>query len=141
MSQYVLCQLADECLGIPVELVREVLKLKDYPVAILPGSPPAVEGLISPRGQVVVLRNGRKKLGLNNGIFERINAKILILEDEDEVFGLLVDEVQGISQVTPETSQVHDKVHTIGRISGKNDRNASGRLILLLSKEDLFTNP
>ena len=141
-QQYVLCTLGRESVGIPIDIVREVIDLKNYEIVKVPGASSFIAGVINLRGQIIPMINPRQKLkfGLEYPIKE--NPKALILENEKEIFGLIMDDIHEVSTVLEEfleaiPGQAISKDGKIGRISGK-DPNQQDQLVFLLSKEQLF---
>ena len=90
ITQWVTFRLEDERYGINVMQVQEVLRLTE--IAPVPGAPDYVLGIINLRGNVVTVMDTRKRFGLPQ--HEADDAtRIVIIEAEDQVVGILVDSV------------------------------------------------
>ncbi len=90
ITQWVTFRLADETYGINVMLVQEVLRMTE--IAPVPGAPDFVLGIINLRGNVVTVMDTRKRFGLMPTEADD-STRIVIIEAEDLVVGVLVDSV------------------------------------------------
>ncbi len=88
--QWVTFQLANETYGINVMQVQEVLRYSD--IAPVPGAPPYVLGIINLRGNVVTVIDTCQRFGLVP-IEITDNTRIVIIETNQQVIGILVDSV------------------------------------------------
>jgi len=89
-TQYVSFWLADQFLGVPVQMVQEVLNPQT--IAPTPMARPEVAGLLNLRGQIVTAFNLRCRLGIAQSTTgaEPMNV---VVRYQNESFSLLVDEV------------------------------------------------
>ncbi len=88
--QWVTFWLTDEIYGVNVMQVQEVLRLTE--IAPVPGAPDYVLGIINLRGNVVTVIDTRKRFGLvANEVTD--STRIVILEVNEQVIGILVDRV------------------------------------------------
>ncbi|MBE8167619.1 MAG: chemotaxis protein CheW [Shewanella sp.] len=88
--QWVTFKLDNETYGINVMQVQEVLRYSE--IAPVPGAPHYVVGIINLRGNVVTVIDTRARFGLNGA--EITDAtRIVIIEAEKQVMGILVDSV------------------------------------------------
>lgn len=88
--QWVTFRLDEETYGINVMQVQEVLRYTE--IAPVPGAPDYVLGIINLRGNVVTVIDTRKRFGLMPGDITD-NTRIVIIEAEKQVIGILVDSV------------------------------------------------
>ena len=88
--QWVTFRLAGETYGINVMQVQEVLRYTE--IAPVPGAPDYVLGIINLRGNVVTVIDTRNRFGLPSGEMTD-NTRIVIIETEGHVIGVLVDSV------------------------------------------------
>jgi purine-binding chemotaxis protein CheW len=88
--QWVTFRLANETYGINVMQVQEVLRFSD--IAPVPGAPPYVLGIINLRGNVVTVIDTCQRFGLPP-IDITDNTRIVIIETNQQVIGILVDAV------------------------------------------------
>lgn len=88
--QWVTFRLAKETYGINVMQVQEVLRFTD--IAPVPGAPPYVLGIINLRGNVVTVIDTCQRFGLSP-IELTDNTRIVIIETNHQVIGILVDAV------------------------------------------------
>ncbi len=95
-SEWVTFSLDNEKYGIPVMHVKEVLKMTE--IAPVPGAPDFVLGIINLRGNVVTVIDTRKRFGL---VPTETNeaTRIVIIEDESDTVGMLVDSVAEVANL------------------------------------------
>src|SRR5437762_3451804 len=86
----------DEQYGLDIQRIREIIKVR--PVTEVPHAPPFVVGVIAVRGTVLPVLDLRLRLSLASSGLAR-SARFLIVEKEDELFGLLVDEVRQVVRI------------------------------------------
>ncbi len=93
---YVTFRLDGQWLGVPVVLIQEVLA--GQTVAPVPLSTAEVQGLLNLRGQIVTAVDLRAVLGLppREGGSGFMNV---VVQQEDELFSLIVDEVGDVHEV------------------------------------------
>ncbi|WP_421855161.1 chemotaxis protein CheW [Marinomonas sp.] len=111
MLQWVTFRLENEIYGVNVMQVKEVLRYTE--VASVPGAPSFVLGIIHLRGTVVTVIDTCQRFGLPSG--EITDAtRIMILEVEGHVIGILVDAVSEVvylrqSEIEPSPSVGNDE--------------------------------
>jgi purine-binding chemotaxis protein CheW len=88
--QRVTFQLENETYGINVMQVQEILRYSE--IAAVPGAPDYVLGIINLRGNVVTVIDTRSRFGLMPAEITD-NSRIVIIEAEKQVIGILVDSV------------------------------------------------
>ncbi|WP_333607831.1 chemotaxis protein CheW [Arsukibacterium sp.] len=88
--QWVTFRLQEETYGINVMQVQEVLRYTE--IAPVPGAPDYVLGIINLRGNVVTVIDTRARFGLASAEVTD-NTRIVIIEAEKQVIGILVDSV------------------------------------------------
>jgi purine-binding chemotaxis protein CheW len=118
--------------------VQEVLRYTE--VAPVPGSPIYVMGIINLRGNVVTVIDTRKKFGLESNEIND-NARIVIIEAETQVIGILVDSVAEV--VYLKSSEI-DVAPNVGNdesakfIQGVSNRD--GELLILVDLNQLLSD-
>jgi purine-binding chemotaxis protein CheW len=131
--QLVVFSLAEEEYGIPITLVQEIIRYS-APRPI-PGSPFHVEGVINLRGRIIPVVDLRARFGMGG---ERPDeAKIVIVEMETMVVGVVVDEVREVLTVdaeqcepAPEGAGDGDYLQAVAKLEG--------RLVVLLDMPRLL---
>jgi len=88
--QWVTFRLGNETYGLNVMQVREVLRYSE--ISPVPGAPSYVIGIINLRGNVVTVIDTRERFGLQTAELTD-DTRIVILESENQVVGILVDSV------------------------------------------------
>ncbi|EAR56182.1 putative purine-binding chemotaxis protein CheW [Photobacterium sp. SKA34] len=136
--QWVTFQLEDETYGINVMQVREVLRYSE--IAPVPGAPDYVLGIINLRGNVVTVIDTRSRFGLVPGEISD-NTRIVIIEAEKQVIGILVDSV---AEVVYLRSSEIDSTPSVGTeesakfIQGVSNR--EGKLLILVDLNKLLSD-
>ncbi|MBC8340875.1 MAG: purine-binding chemotaxis protein CheW [Proteobacteria bacterium] len=92
--------LADATYAIPVERVREIIRLRE--VTPMPRVPACITGVVALRGDVVQVVDMRIRLGLEMGAPTRRSRIIVLHGDDDRVTGIAVDSVQEVLRVNEE---------------------------------------
>ena len=136
--QWVTFKLDSETYGINVMQVQEVLRYSE--IAPVPGSPTYVLGIINLRGNVVTVIDTRQRFGLNPADITD-NTRIVIIEAEKQVIGILVDSVAGV--VYLKASEI-DEAPNVGNddsarfIQGVSNR--EGELLILVDLNQLLSD-
>ncbi len=136
--QWVTFHLGDETYGINVMQVQEVLRYSE--IAPVPGAPAYVLGIINLRGNVVTVIDTRTRFGLNSSEVTD-NSRIVIIEAEKQVIGILVDSV---AEVVYLRSSEIDSAPNIGTeesakfIQGVSNRD--GELLILVDLNKLLSD-
>src|SRR5690606_32636201 len=107
--QWVTFQLDNETYGINVMQVQEVLRYTD--IAPVPGAPDYVLGIINLRGNVVTVIDTRARFGLPPSEVSD-QSRIVIIEAEKEVIGILVDAVAEVVYLKRSDIEVAPNVGT-----------------------------
>lgn len=138
MLQWVTFLLANETYGINVMQVQEVLRHTE--IAPVPGAPSYVLGIINLRGNVVTVIDTRHRFGLSPAEATD-NTRIVIIEAESHVVGILVDavaEVVYLRQSEIETAPGVGNDESAKFIQGVCNKNE--RLLILVDLDKLLTN-
>ncbi len=94
--QAITFQLDREMYGIDVHQIKEIIKIKEY--VKVPNAPDYIEGVINLRGQITPIVDLRKIFGMEHKEFDD-NSRIIMVEFESDVVGLIVDCVVGVVTV------------------------------------------
>lgn len=136
--QWVTFKLDSETYGINVMQVQEVLRHTE--IAPVPGAPAYVLGIINLRGNVVTVIDTRSRFGLAGGEVTD-NTRIVIIESEKQVIGIMVDSVAEV--VYLKVSEI-DVAPNVGNdesakfIQGVSNRD--GELLILVDLNKLLTD-
>jgi len=137
--QWVTFKLDSEIYGIRVMQVQEVLRVSE--IAPVPGAPSYVMGIINLRGNVVTVINTRSRFGLSLNETNDDDTRIVILESEDNVVGILVDSVAEVVDLK------RDQIETSPNVG--NDESSKyiegvatleGELLILIDINKLLTD-
>ncbi|MCU4674937.1 chemotaxis protein CheW [Catenovulum sp. 2E275] len=136
--QWVTFKLDEETYGINVMQVQEVLRYSE--IAPVPGAPSYVLGIINLRGNVVTVIDTRSRFGLEPSTVTD-NSRIVIIEAEKQVIGILVDSVAEV--VYLKSSEI-DSTPNVGTeesarfIQGVSNRD--GELLILVDLNKLLSD-
>lgn len=135
--QLVVFKLNDEEFGVPITQVREINRLAK-PTKI-PKSPSFVEGVINLRGQIIPIIDLKKRFDLELGEYTS-EARIIVVEVQEQVFGVIVDAVSEVLRIsgqeiekTPAMATAIDAQYIAG--VGK----VGERLLIILDIDKLLT--
>ena len=138
MLQWVTFRLENETYGINVMQVQEVLRYTE--IAPVPGAPSYVIGIINLRGNVVTVIDTRNRFGLNPDEVTD-NTRIVIIEADKHVVGILVDAVAEVvylrqSEIETAPNVGNDEsAKFIQGVCNKNDQ-----LLILVDLDKLLTD-
>lgn len=136
--QWVTFRLDEETYGINVMQVQEVLRYTE--IAPVPGAPDYVIGIINLRGNVVTVIDTRSRFGLPSTEISD-NSRIVIIEAEKQVVGILVDSVAEVVYLRTSEIDVAPNVGTDESarfIQGVSNR--SGELLILVDLNKLLSD-
>lgn len=136
--QWVTFKLQEETYGINVMQVQEVLRYTE--IAPVPGSPDYVLGIINLRGNVVTVIDTRTRFGLEPDEITD-NSRIVIIEAEKQVIGILVDsvaEVVYLKQSEIDTAPNVGTEESARFIQGVSNR--EGELLILVDLNKLLSD-
>ena len=96
-------QLADATFGLDTMLVQEIIKIPDITKVYL--APEDITGIINLRGKIVTIIDLAIKLELPTDT-EMADRRIIIVESQDEPFGLVVDKINDVIHIDGEELDV-----------------------------------
>ena len=134
--QWVTFRLCNETYGINVMQVKEVLRYSE--IAPVPGAPSFVLGIINLRGSVVTVIDTNSRFGLEGSEITD-DTRIVIIESEDQVIGILVEsvsEVVYLRQSEIESAPNAGTDESAKYISGVSNRD--GELLILVDLNKLL---
>lgn len=129
--------LGSEEYGINILNVQEIIKPTD--ITAIPKAPSHIEGVINLRGRVIPVINLRKRF-LLSGQEGSTTTKIMVVEVNGKTVGLLVDSVNEVLRINPETIEPPPALTPANHaeyISGV--CKMTGRLVILLDLEQLVS--
>jgi purine-binding chemotaxis protein CheW len=96
-GEFISFRVAGQLLGIPVQMVQEVLTAQR--ITRVPLAAPEVAGFLNLRGQIVTAVDLRARLDLPPRA-EGESVMNVVVKDKEELFSLLVDEVGDVIEVS-----------------------------------------
>lgn len=136
--RWVTFHLENEKYGINVMQVQEVLRVTE--IAPVPGAPDYVLGIINLRGNVVTVIDTRKRFGLAPKDMDEA-TRIVIIESNDQVVGILVDSVAEV--VDLRTSEIEAAPNVGTEESAKFIQGVAshqGELLIIVDLNKLLTD-
>lgn len=100
LAQVVTFSLAGEEFGVPILEVREIIRMT--PITPVPRAPEFVEGVINLRGQIIPVVDLRKRFGITAAEVGA-HTRIIVIEVNDNVLGLIVDAVDEVLRIPADT--------------------------------------
>ena len=95
-AQYVTFRLSEETFAINVMKVQEVLRVSE--IAVVPGAPGYVLGIINLRGNVVTVIDARLRMGMEPQEPDDA-SRVIVIEGDRQVVGVLVDSVAEVIEL------------------------------------------
>lgn len=94
-----------ELFGVPISAVQEIVRVPA--IARIPQSPDFVEGVINLRGRVITVIDMRKRLGHTPVELDGENkkARILVVEADRRLVGVIVDEVAEVLRLAEDQTE------------------------------------
>jgi purine-binding chemotaxis protein CheW len=145
ISEYLAFGLNSERFALPLESVREILKLAL--ITEVPRARAHVLGILSVRGRITTVIDLRKRLRMAAAPTTKA-SRILLVDGGEEVVGLLVDEVFQVYRLHDDeielaavvASDMSEYVRGIGRPGSSNagERSDNDEILVLLDPEPLL---
>src|SRR5690625_4204069 len=88
--EVVVFSVADETYGVDIHQVREIIRVPE--ITRVPRTPDFVEGVVNLRGSVIPVLDLRKRFGFES-ISQNKEQRIVVLEMDDQIVGMIVDSV------------------------------------------------
>ncbi len=92
--------LEDQCFGVPVEQVQEVIRYQE--MTRVPLGPDVVRGLINLRGQIVMAIDLRRRFAMTERTESQLPMNVVV-RTEDGAVSFLVDEIGDVIEVERDT--------------------------------------
>jgi purine-binding chemotaxis protein CheW len=137
VEEHLTFSLSHERYGLAISRVREIIKVQT--LTFVPRQPPYVRGIFMLRGAIVPVLVLAQRLGLEVQEPTR-SSRIVVVEDNEELIGLLVDEVFEVIRLAPTAIEPSpqwkgashaDLLKGVGRISDN--------MVILLDADALLT--
>ena len=117
--------------AVPIEQIREIRNFSD--ITTVPKAKKYVQGVMNLRGLIIPVIDIKKRLGFGEADIQNPrNYKIIIADVRDSIYGLIVDKVENVMQISPEEidpvpSDSFESYHYIKGIA-----KTQGKLLVLL---------
>lgn len=141
IREFLAFRIATEAYALPLAAVREILK--PPPMTEVPRARSEVLGIISVRGRITTVFDLRRKLSMPATELDK-HARVLLVDDGEEVLGLLVDRVLQVYRLSEDEVELASAVggemseHVLGVGRPKGNR-AVGRT-RVEARADLLTD-
>ncbi|WP_050809931.1 chemotaxis protein CheW [Desulfosporosinus sp. OT] len=136
--QLVVFRLGDEEYGIEIGFAQEIIRIPEL-ITKIPDMPLYVEGLIDIRGKVIPIIDLKKRFGYEKT--ERsMDSRLLILDFESDLLGIIVDDVSEVIKVEEQAiEKLSAEISSLGGNRIQGIAHIDERLILLLNGSKLKT--
>lgn len=129
-------QIGRETYGVPITSLHEIVRVPT--ITAVPDAPPYMEGVINLRGNIVSVIDLRKRFGEKQIVPSKRN-RILVLEHQGKLAGLIVDSASDVLKIAPADIEPPPEAFHEGALNcvtglGK----CQGRLIVLLDMTKLL---
>ncbi len=119
-----------ETFGVPIALVHEIVRVPE--ITAVPEAPDCIEGVINLRGKIISVVDLRKRFG-EKEITPSKKNRILVVEVEGRLVGLVVDAASEVLKLPPSEIEAPPNVFEDGELNyvtgvGK----LQGRLVILV---------
>ncbi|HXZ28807.1 MAG TPA: chemotaxis protein CheW [Terriglobales bacterium] len=119
-----------ETFGVPIALVHEIVRVPE--ITAVPDAPEYIEGVINLRGKIISIVDLRKRFG-EREITSHKKNRILVVEVEGKMVGLVVDAASEVLKIPPSDIDAPPNVFEEGELNyvtgvGK----LGGRLVILI---------
>lgn len=131
-KQVVVFQLGDEEFGASIDNVREIRKMDDQKITLVPKTKDYIAGIVNLRGKIIPVLDLRARFGMEKTAKEE--NRIIVIEVQNEVCGVIVDSVQEVLKVSKESIEAApDMVAGINKDYLEGIAKVNGRLIILIN--------
>ena len=133
-ESFILFELADTTYGVPSRAVQQV-ELVEH-ITPVPNAPPAVEGVIFSRGQVIPAVNLRVRFGFEKRPHD-LRTRLIVVNAGSRVIGLIVDSAREFLSIP--SSAIQPPNEAISGLKGKyleGIATLGERIILILSLDE-----
>ena len=133
---FILFELAGTTYGVPSRAVQQV-ELVEH-ITPVPNAPPAVEGVIFSRGQVIPAVNLRVRFGFEKSPHD-LRTRLIVINAKGRVIGLIVDSAREFISIP--TSAIQPPNEAISGLKGKyleGIATLGERIILILSLAEVI---
>lgn len=113
-SQYVVFEVENECFALDISKVKEIINPLEF--AKVPNMPDFIEGMINMRGNIYAVVNLRNKFHFPRKQLDE-NAKIILVNIESQLVGVLVDSVTEILRV--EDGEINETPELISKVDAE----------------------
>jgi len=135
-DQMVTFRVGKELFGVPIHQVQEIVRVPE--ITSVPEMPVFVEGVINLRGRIVSIIDVNKRLKLG-GSTRTKSSRILIVDVEKRVVGLLVDAVTEILRLPADSIEPAPEIITsVGTEYVMGVGKLPGKLIILLGLQKIL---
>lgn len=93
-KQYIVVMIGNEQYGIDISYIDNIVRMQK--ITRVPKSQHYFNGVINLRGEIVPVMSIRKKMGLEEDVFENATRIIILKLEEKGLLGIIVDEVKEV---------------------------------------------
>jgi purine-binding chemotaxis protein CheW len=138
LLQVVSFKIGNEEFGLDILRVHEIIRVQD--LTRVPNSPDFVDGVINLRGKVIPVISLRKRFGLQEQVHDK-DTRIVVLEIQSMVLGLIVDSVSEVLRIPANTVAPPPRLGKIEREFVSGVGKLENRLMILLDVDRIMGGP
>jgi purine-binding chemotaxis protein CheW len=136
LRQYVAFRVGDEVYGLPIAEIEEITK--QFPTTFVPRTADFLLGIGNVRGRIIPVVELARRLGIRGRGYDR-DARVLIVNLDDEPYGLLVHQVLEVVRIPPEQMEERpggfagkraEYIRALGRYQGE--------LVIILNLDEVL---
>lgn len=91
----------DEYFGVPIRKVKEIVRVPE--ITVVPDTPAFLNGVINLRGRIIPVIDLNKRLGASGSTGKKKSNRVLVLELDGSIVGLLVESASEILKIPEES--------------------------------------
>src|SRR5215208_638658 len=136
LEPFILFELTGTTYGVPSQFVQQVEMIEN--ITPVPNAPPAVEGVVFSRGQVIPVINLRLRFGFERNPHD-LRTRLIVVNAKSRVVGLIVDSAREFMSIPASAIQPPNEA-----ISGLKGKYLDGiatlgeRIILILNMSEVI---
>jgi purine-binding chemotaxis protein CheW len=133
---FILFELAGTTYGVRSRLVQQVEMVEH--VTPVPNAPPAVEGVVLARGQVIPALNLRARFGFERAAFD-LRSRLVVVSTAGRTLGLIVDSAREFLRIAE--AAIEPPPEAITGLSGQYLEGVAtikGRIVLILDLDEVI---
>ncbi|TYP53787.1 chemotaxis protein CheW [Thermosediminibacter litoriperuensis] len=135
MRQIVVFGLGEELYGIDIFDLQEIIRMVE--ITHIPRAPHFIEGVINLRGRIIPIIDLKKRFGLADGEITK-DSRIIVVNIDDAVAGLIVDHVTEVAALKEEDLEKPPEALTIDARFIQGLAKMGDRIVILIKTSEIL---